>query len=81
MDQEVLMDGLSPSQNWDGDTPKRLDRLASLASLGRDPRVVVRGVRDQEADQEALMDGPSRSPNRDGDMPKHLDHLASLARD
>ena len=53
------------------------------ASLARDPRVAVRGVRDREADREALKDGdgPSRSRSPNGDTPKRLDRLASLARD
>ena len=73
--QEALMDGPSPSPSRrpNGDTPKRQDRLASLA---RDPRAV----------QEALMDGlcPSRSRSPDGDTPKRQDRQdrqASLARD
>ena len=51
------------------------------ASLARDPRVAVRGVRDQEADREALKDGLSPSRSQNGDTPKRLDRLASLARD
>jgi hypothetical protein len=38
--------------------PKRLDRLASLE---RDPREVVRGARDREADWESQKDGPSQN--------------------
>jgi hypothetical protein len=84
--QEALMDGPSPSpspsRRPNGDTPKRQDRLASLA---RDPRA----ARDREAIQEALMDGlcPSRSRSPDGDTPKRQDRQdrqdrqASLARD
>ena len=41
--QEALKDGPGPSWSWNWDTSKRLDCLASLA---RDPRVAVRGVRD-----------------------------------
>ena len=76
--QEALMDGPSPSpspsRRPNGDTPRRQDRLASLA---RDPRA----ARDRE--QEALMDGlcPSRSRSPDGDTPKRQDRQASLARD
>jgi hypothetical protein len=86
--QEALMDGLSPSpspsRRPNGDTPKRQDRLASLARdqrAARDPRA----ARDREAIQEALMDGPSPSPSPsrrpNGDTPKRQDRLASLARD
>ena len=80
--QEALMDGPSPSpspsRRPNGDTPKRQDRLASLA---RDPRA----ARDREAIQEALMDGlcPSRSRSPNGDTPKRQDRQdrqASLAR-
>ena len=84
--QEALMDGPSPSpspsRRPNGDTPKRQDRLASLARdqmAARDPRA----ARDREAIQEALMDGlcPSRSRSPDGDTPKRQDRQASLARD
>jgi len=68
--QEALKDGPGPSWSWNWDTSKRLDCLASLA---RDPRVAVRGVRDRQVDQEALKD-------RDG-LRQSQNPPVSLARD